>query len=157
MINRLLTLLATAMLVSGCASTPEPSEPAAIDFGDFTSSTLTTNAWLALAAGDFENAITYTEKCAELYEVEARKMQASMTETAHPDDVHDYWALNDVGTSYFIKGEALIKLGRKAEAIEAFKVVRDELNYAQAWDPKGWYWRPSTAAYPKIQMLEGDF
>ncbi|MEM1175855.1 MAG: beta-glucanase precursor [Pseudomonadota bacterium] len=155
--TRLLLITLAAVSLSGCVSATSPVEPPALDFGDFTSQTLTTQAWLALARGDYQQAISYAEKCAELYETEARKMQASMSEAAAPDKVHDYWALNDVGTSYFIRGEALTKLGRKTEAIASFKVVRDALRYAQAWDPKGWFWRPSTAAYPKIQMLEGDF
>ena len=155
--QRVPLILLLAITLYGCVSATPSAEPPELDFGDFTSQTLTTNAWLALARGDYQQAVIYAEKCAELYEAEARKMQASMSEAAHPDKVHDYWALNDVGTSYFIRGEALTKLGRKSDAIGSFKVIRDELHYAQAWDPKGWFWRPSTAAYPKIQMLEGDF
>jgi tetratricopeptide (TPR) repeat protein len=155
--KKILSLLALAIFVVGCSSAPTLKEPAALDFGDSTSQTLTTNAWNALGEGNYINAIKYTERCAELYEEEARKMQSSLNAKAHIDKVHDYWALNDVGTSYFIKGEALAKLGRKSEAIVAFKVVTDELSYAQAWDPKGWFWSPADAAYPKIAMLSGDF
>lgn len=155
--KKILTLLALATFFVGCSSTPPPKQPAALDFGDSTSQTLTTNAWNALGEGNYMNAIKYTERCAELYEEEARKMQSSLNAKAHVDEVHDYWALNDVGTSYFIKGEALAKLGKKSEAVVAYKVVRDELSYAQAWDPKGWFWSPADAAYPKIEMLSGDF
>ena len=163
---KILTLLFAATLTFGCASSsdskseaaPQESKAASVlDYGDFSSSTLTTNAWLALGAGNYELAVQYTEKCAELYEKRAREMQASMKAKADFDDVHDYWALNDVGTSYFIRGEALAKLGRKEEAIAAFKVVKDDLRYAQAWDPKGWFWSPADAAYPKIDVLSGDF
>jgi hypothetical protein len=90
-------------------------------------------------------------------EKKAREMQASLKAKAPKDKVHDYWALNDVGTSYFIRGEALAKLGRKAEAIAAYKVVRDDLYFAQTWDPKGWFWSPADAAHPKIDALSGDF
>ncbi len=154
-----LTLLAVAVFVIGCSAT-NPAEqtvqsvPAALDYGDMTSQTLTVNAWKALGEGSYANAIKYTEKCAELYEAEARRMQASLSAKAPPDKVHDYWALNDVGTSYFIMGEALTKLRKYPEALAAFKVVQDELSYAQAWDPKGWFWSPSDAAYPKAAMLE---
>ncbi|MFK8017569.1 MAG: beta-glucanase precursor [Gammaproteobacteria bacterium] len=153
----ILTLFALAILASGCSSSPVLQEPAALDFGDSTSQTLTTSAWNALDKGNYMNAIAYTKRCAELYGEEARKMQASLNAKAHIDKVHDYWALNDVGTSYFIMGEALTKLGKKSDAVAAFKVVRDELSYAQAWDPKGWFWSPADAAYPKIEMLSGDF
>ncbi len=156
---RIFSLLLVAGLVLGCATmTPSEQDDATmsanLDFGDFSSQTLTTRAWEALAAGNYLGAVKYTEKCAELYEAEARKMQASMSARAPRDKVHDYWALNDVGTSYFIMGEALTKMRRYPEALAAFKVVRDELKYAQTWDPKGWFWSPAEAAYPKVDWLQ---
>jgi tetratricopeptide (TPR) repeat protein len=131
----------------------EPTEDG-LDYGDYTSVTLQVKSWDALGEGKYEEAVKYTEKCAELYEEKAREMQASLSAKPATDDVHDYWALNDVGTCYFIRGEALAKLRRNTEAIAAFKVVRDELYYSQAWDPKGWFWAPADAAYPRIEMLE---
>ena len=125
-----------------------------LDYGDYKSVTLQGKAWDALGEGHYADAVKYTEKCAELFEDEARKMQASLGAKPSPDKTHDYWALNDVGTCYFIKGEALTKLKKYSEALEAFKVVKDDLYYAQAWDTKGWFWSPSDAAQPKIQMLE---
>ena len=131
----------------------EPTEDS-LDYGDYTSVTLQVKSWDALGEGKYEEAVKYTEKCTELYEEKAREMQASLSAKPATDDVHDYWALNDVGTCYFIRGEALAKLRRNTEAIAAFKVVRDELYYSQAWDPKGWFWAPADAAYPRIEMLE---
>ncbi len=125
-----------------------------LDYGDHTSVTLQVKAWDALGEGKYEDAVKYTEKCAELYEEEARKMQASLSAKPSGDVINDYWALNDVGTCYFIRGEALTKLKKYSEAIAAYKVVRDDLYYSQAWDLKGWHWSPSDAAYPKIAMLE---
>ncbi len=154
---RMLQLLVVIGLVAGCAATGGTKQGGGLNFGDFSSETLTTRAWEALGDGSYEAAVRYTEKCVELYEAEARKMQASMTAKAPKDKVHDYWALNDVGTSYFIQGEALLKLGRKDEAIAAFKVVRDELWFAQTWDPKGWFWSPAEAAHAKVVSLSNDF
>lgn len=131
----------------------EPTEEG-VDYGDFRSVTLQVKSWDALGEGKYEDAVKYTEKCAELYEEQARKMQASLSAKPSSDVVNDYWALNDVGTCYFIKGEALMKLREYTEAIAAYRVVRDDLYYSQAWDPKGWYWSPADAAYPKIEMLE---
>ena len=127
-----------------------------LDYGDYKSVTLQVKSWNALGEGKYEDALKYTEKCAELYEERAREMQASLSAKPSSDVVNEYWALNDVGTCYYIKGEALIKLDKKTEAMAAFKIVRDELYYSQAWDPKGWYWSPSDAAYPKIEMLEAQ-
>jgi len=48
----------------------------------------------------------------------------------------------------------LMKLSRRTEALAAYKVVRDEFSYSQAWDPKGWYWSPPLVAEGKIDLLE---
>ena len=145
----LLALLGLAPLSLADEQTAEE-----LDYGDYTSVTLQVKAWEALGEGKYQDAVKYTEKCAGLYEEQARDMQASLSAKPSTENVHDYWALNDVGTCYFIRGEALVKLKKEAEAMAAFKVVRDELFYAQAWDPKGWFWSPSDAAYPRVEMLE---
>ena len=147
-------LICLAVFLALPVSFADEHEEDSLDYGDFTSVTLMVKAWEMLEEENYEAAVKYTEKCAELYEEQAREMQASMSAKAAPDKVNDYWALNDVGTCYFIRGEALTKLRQYEEAIAAYKVVRDELRYAQAWDPKGWHWSPADAAYPKVQMLE---
>jgi tetratricopeptide (TPR) repeat protein len=157
--KKLVTLIALLGFTSW--SFAEESADLGLDYGDFTSMTLQVKAWDALGEGQYEDAVKYTEKCTQLYEKKAREMQASLSSKPSSDVVNDYWALNDVGTCYFIRGEALTKLRQYKEALAAYKVVKDELYYSQCWDPKGWYWSPSDAAYPKVEMLEarinGDF
>ncbi len=150
--KQILTFLALFSAMS--LSLAEEAVDDGLDYGDYASVTLQVKSWDALGEGKYEDAVKYTEKCTELYEEEARKMQASLSAKPSSDVVNEYWALNDVGTCYFIRGEALTKLRKYSEAVAAFKVVKDELYYAQAWDPKGWYWSPSDAAYPKIAVLE---
>lgn len=151
------------LMLLGFVSMSMAQEPAAdgLDYGDFSSVTLTIKAWGTFGEGKYADAVMYTEKCSELYEDEARKMQASLTAKAPEDKVHDYSTLNDVGTSYYIRGEALMKQNKNAEALAAYKVVTDDFYYAQAWDPKGWFWSPASAAKQKIKILaakkEGDF
>ena len=149
-------ILVSLLTVFGLASIAMAQEPAedSLDFGDYTSATLQVKSWEALGEGKYEDAVKYTDKCAELYEEKAREMQASLSAIPSTDVVNEYWALNDVGTCYFIKGEALTKLKQYSEALAAFRTVKDELYYSQAWDPKGWYWSPSDAAYPRIEMLK---
>ena len=146
------SLLALLGLVSLSLADEHAAEE--LDYGDYKSVTLTVKAWEALGEREYEDAVKYTEKCAELYEEKAREMQAALWTKPRAEVAHDYWALNDVGTSYFIRGEALTKLREYERALAAYKVVKDELYYAQAWDPKGWFWSPSDAAYPKIAALE---
>ncbi len=166
--KKLLTLLTVAVFAVGCASTQAPDQSTeassdALDYGDYSSQTMTTKAWDAFNVGNYMTAIKYTDKVVEMYEERAREMQESMktgvaTRGKQPSaEVHSNWALNDVGTSYFIKGEALLKLGRNEEALAAYKTVKDQYYYAQTWDPKGWFWSPAEAATPKVIKLSGDF
>lgn len=146
-------ILSTLLAFASLSLAEEPGE-GGLDYGDSTSVTLMSKAWGALDEGQYEDAVKYTERCAELYEEEATKMQASLSGFPSSVVVNEYWALNDVGTCYFIRGEALTKLGRRTEALAAYKVVRDEFSYSQAWDPKGWYWSPPLVAKGKIDLLE---
>ncbi len=61
-------VLLTALL--GLSSIALADEHAAegLDYGDQRSVTLQVKAWEALGAGEYDDAVAYTEKCAELYE-----------------------------------------------------------------------------------------
>lgn len=168
--KKILTLLAISVLAVGCAQTPATEAPGAVagavDFGNYSSETLTTNAWRAMDRGDYATAVIYTDKCIELYKEEALKMQADIHLKRQTEDVKkkqtnqevfDNWALNDVGTSYFIKGEALVNMGKEKEAVEAYKVVMNQLYYANTYDPQGWFWSPAEAANKKVVTLSQDF
>ena len=127
-----------------------------LDFGDYTSMTLTVKAWEALANKDLDGVLAYTNKCMELYEAKAKEMQESMTEYAweSKEKIFSYWALNDVGTCLFIRGEAYLNAGDKEKAKENFKNLVDNYYFAQCWDPKGWFWKPAEGAQQKLEALE---
>lgn len=127
-----------------------------IDFGDFSSSTITSKAWKALADNDLEAVKAYVAKNLELYEENATEMQNSLTEYPWESNekIFEYWALNDVGTSLFILGEAYRKAGDIEKAKEAYQRLVDEFYYAQCWDNGGWFWKPAEAAQGKISELE---
>jgi tetratricopeptide (TPR) repeat protein len=127
-----------------------------IDFGDMKSSTLTTKAWEALNKNDLEGVLIYTNKCISLYSDKAKEMQASLTEYPWETDdkIFSYWALNDVGTCYFIQGDAYKKANKLAEAKIAFDSVVKDYYFAQAWDPQGWFWKPSEAADQRLQEMK---
>ena len=129
---------------------------AAYNFGDFRSETLATKAWGALNEGDLEGVLVYTNKCIELYAADAKKMQNSLNDYpgGEKTEIFKYWALNDVATSLFIQGEAYRKAEMKDEALSAYKKIVDEYSYGQAWDTKGWFWKPAEAAKEKIAMIE---
>jgi len=134
-----------AMLESGSA----------LDFGDYTSAALTTKAWQALASNDTDSVSAYVDKVMELYSEQAKEMQNSLTEYPweSKEKIFTYWALNDVGTSLFIKAESLKKAGEIEQAREAYKTLVDDYYYSQCWDPNGWFWKPSEAAQQKLDEL----
>ena len=130
----------------------------AYDFGDYSSSFLTTQAWKALNGGDTDSVLVYTDKILQLYADQAKKMQGSLTEYAweSKDKIFSYWALNDVGTALFIRGEALKKAGRTAEAKKAYQTLVNDYFYAQCWDPNGWFWKPAEAAQQALEALKNS-
>ena len=118
-----------------------------IEFGDYKSSTLTGKAWDALKQGRVMVAEVYANKCIELYSEKAGEQQISLR--AYPSEglEWEYWALNDVGTCLFVKGQALAKQGKQAESARAFQDILGSYGYAQCWDNSGgWFWKVADAA-----------
>lgn len=143
-----------AMVLTGMLTIP--TTPAmAYNYGDYRSSTLVSKAWQAFEQADVEAVLAYTNKAIELYEEQARGMQSKLTEypTGTKEKVFSFWALNDIGTAYFIQGEAFRKADMKEEAAKAYNKVIKEFSYAQTWDPAGFFWKPAEAAQEKLNIL----
>lgn len=123
---------------------------------DTTSASLLEEAWAAYEQKEWRTAIKIADQCIKLFEEEALKQQASLTELPSTETAPDYWALNDVGTCFYVKCIALEKLGDKKqeELILSLKKLAHELNYAQCWDTKGWYWQPAANAKKKLRQIE---
>jgi tetratricopeptide (TPR) repeat protein len=126
-----------------------------VDFGDYSSSTLVQKAWGSLANNDLKSTEAYVNKADEFYSGKAKDMQASLQTFASGsnDDIFKYWALNDVGTAWFILGEAYQNAGKNEQAAQAYKKVINEYSFAQCWDPKGWFWNPTEAAQQKLMEI----
>lgn len=132
---------------------------AQVDFGDHTSSTLTGKAWDALGRADLDAAMIYVDKCILMYEGEAKRMQSSLASfpaNEPKEETFKYWALNDVGTCYFIKGEILTRQNNPAAAKASYEKVAQQFTFAQCWDPKGWFWKPGEAAKQKAVEIGFD-
>lgn len=121
-----------------------------------TSTSLTTKAWQALGADKPAEAIKHTKRCIELYEKEAVKMQKGLKAPIEGDDdaISAKWALNDVGTCYFIMGQALEKQENNKEAVKAYTALTKKVSFAQCWDPNGWFWSPATASKERLTELK---
>ena len=125
-----------------------------IDYGNYSSSYLVGQAWKALNNNSLDAVVIYVDKLLEMYETKARDMQASLS--AYPvekEKVFSYWALNDVGTGLYIKGEVYKNSKMTQEAIETFQKLVDSFSYAQIWDPQGWFWKPAEVAQQRIAEL----
>ena len=132
-----------------------PSTPTPV-----TSAGLTAAAWDALDNGQYETAIENAQRCIDLFEDEAIRQQDALTEppplgpvsSAQKQEISSNWALNDVGTCYFIMGQALEKLGRIEDAKSAYRGAQ-RFPYARTWDPKGWFWSPAEGASKRLAEL----
>lgn len=127
-----------------------------LNFGDMSSSAILGQAWSALNAKDYKAVKAYVEKMVSLYGEKAKEMQASLKEYPweSKEKIFSNWALNDVGTAYFVLGEAYRQEGKKADAAAAFQKLINEYFYAQCWDPQGWFWKPAEAAQQKLIEME---
>jgi hypothetical protein len=151
-----LILLAAPVLTSVPARAQDAAAPAKYDFGDFSSATLTGKAWKAFESKNFAAVAVYTAKCQEMFGAKALEMQKSLSAPAPKDSANTYWALNDVGTCYYILGKSLEEQGKKKEAITPYKFLSENLAFAQCYDTKGWFWKPADAAKERVKALEFD-
>jgi tetratricopeptide (TPR) repeat protein len=127
------------------------------NYGDMKSSTLTSKAWAALEVQDWAAVEAYTEKCIGLYSKKAQEQQANLTTMPPASIAFNYWALNDVGTCYFIKAKALKQQGKIERARRICELVANEYSFAQCWDPNGpWFWSVAQACNDMLLSLKSD-
>ena len=123
-----------------------------IDFGDYTSATLTAKAWKAYVARRYEAMELYVRKCVELFGDDAREMQATLSDYPVKGQESDYWALNDVATCLYIRGKALQKQGHNKDAAIVYRDILENYSFGQCFDPNGWYWRVAVEAKRNLQF-----
>ena len=140
--------------LSAESATVTPAAPSSPDFGNYSSETLTTKAWQAFEAKNYALVEAYTAKCIEMYGAKAKEMQAELTAPAPVETASTMWALNDVGTCYFIRGNAFEAQGKNDKAVAAYNKLVTNFPFAQTWDTNGWFWPPAEAAKQRIKVLE---
>jgi len=120
-----------------------------------TSGELIVQAW-GLQRKDPEAALKATNQLIGLYQGQADAQQKSLSKLpGKRPEIEAVQSLNDVATAYFIQAEIYREQGKIEEAIKAFKVVVEKYPYAQAWDPRGWFWQVTKAAQESIDKLQG--
>ncbi len=115
---------------------------------------LVMKAWEAHGKNDIEETFKITQECIDLYQEEAKRQQASLKELPKGADIANYQILNDVATCYFIQGESYMRQEKYPKAIKTFNIIIQEFPCAQAWDPRGWYWRIAKAAQDSIDKIK---
>jgi beta-glucuronidase len=118
---------------------------------------LINKCWQAHGKKDIENTFKYTHELIELYKDEADKQQASLTALPKAkSEILEVAALNDVATAYFIQAESYMRQEKLEEARKIFELIIEKYSFAQAWDPRGWYWSLKIAAEQSIKKLNGE-
>ena len=116
---------------------------------------LIVKAWGVHGKRDIENTFKYTQELIDLYRQEADKQQASLQALPKgADEINAVDTLNNVATAYFIQAESYMRQDKNEEAKKLFQLVIDKYSYAQAWDPRGWYWQIAEASRKSIKKLE---
>ncbi|MEM7394462.1 MAG: FecR domain-containing protein [Verrucomicrobiota bacterium] len=109
---------------------------------------ITEEAWDYYWNGDYEMAIKLASHVVERWSREARVLNDGLT--AFPTDTAalrtKYVPLNEVGTCYWIMGEAYRKNGDWEGALEAYHTLETDYGFAQCWNHQGWWWKPVEAA-----------
>jgi beta-glucuronidase len=116
---------------------------------------LITKAWGAHGKRDIETTFKVTRQLIDLYKDKADEQQKSLK--AMPkgkEEIEAVQTLNDVATAYFIEGEAYLRQDKADDAKKLFKTVIEKYPYAQAWDPRGWYWQVAEASRQSIKKIE---
>ncbi|MDD5246309.1 MAG: glycoside hydrolase family 2 TIM barrel-domain containing protein [Candidatus Omnitrophica bacterium] len=122
-----------------------------------TSGDLIVKAWAAHGKKDVEATFKYTQEIIDLYAQEADQQQASLKSLPKSkDEINAVASLNNVATAYFIQGESYRDQEKIDQSVEAFKTVVDKYGFAQAWDPRGWYWQIAKAAKESIIKLKPE-
>lgn len=117
---------------------------------------LVMRAWEAWGAKDYEKTFYWTDKCIELYKETAQEEQASLNALPPTESIDLYEALNAVGTSYFIQGEAYLSQGKTEDARSAFNTAIEDYSYAQNWDPRGWFWSVKEKTQASLEKIDKE-
>jgi tetratricopeptide (TPR) repeat protein len=112
-------------------------------------------AWEASSKGDVGKLEDLINQVLEIYGEKAKEIQAQLSGFPERGQEEKYQSLNDVATCLFIKAEALMNTGKTDAAIALFQKNIDEYSWAQAWDPRGWFWSVAEKSQASIDVLTG--
>lgn len=131
------------------ASAPEPQmqEPSLAE--------LLSLARQAKDKGDYNGVYDYVAQAMTRFGAQARVEQKSLSDFPPADQMSGYATLNGVAEAQFVRAETLKIEGKKEEAVKAFEIIIEEYKFAQAWDPRGWYYKLAEVAEEASDRLQG--
>ena len=115
---------------------------------------VTAKAWKALGRKDWNAAVAHADRALKTWGVHAKQTNTKLNGYAPVKDAKKYSNLNEVGTCLMLKGDALRQKGDVKAAIAAYELLLRDYQYAQVWDPKGWFWKPSESARKNLAKLK---
>jgi beta-glucuronidase len=118
------------------------------------SSECVNKGWAVLGKRDFEQVYEITDACIQEFSQEADMTARKLSGFPSKGEESAFEAMNNVATCYFIKGEALMRDGKTEEAKSIFREVSARYPWAQAFDPRGWYWSIKEKADITLNKLE---
>ncbi|MBL64491.1 MAG: hypothetical protein CMI30_13935 [Opitutae bacterium] len=114
---------------------------------------VTAKAWNALGRKDWNGAIAHADHAIRTWGAQARQTNRRLKGYAPAKDARKYANLNEVGTCLLLKGDAQRKKGDVKGAIATYELLLRDYQYAQVWDPKGWFWKPAESARKNLVSL----
>jgi len=112
-------------------------------------------SWEASSQRDLKRLNELVAQCITMYGNNAKALQANLTAFPTIAQRQEFTDLNSVGTCLFIQAEAFMNTGRSKEAMEKFDYIIREYPWAQAWDPRGWFWSIAEKSQMSIDVLTG--
>lgn len=125
-----------------------------LSYAEDDSSAYVNKAWAVLGKREFTKVYELTDACIQKYSGQAADQARALTSFPTKGEEDSFKIMNDVATCYFIKGEALMREGKTAEAKAVFTEVIDKYPYAQNFDPRGWYWSIKEKSEITLKKLE---
>jgi len=130
-------------------------------------------AWDAYNNGDYTRTIDLTNECIDQFSVRAIRDENSL-EASHEKEpptgavdssfdkkkIFERWAVNDVSTAYFLRGQAAEHLYKKHKKPEFMRLAKESysaatrLKFGRCWDPQGWFWSPPDSSAERLALLK---
>jgi hypothetical protein len=130
-------------------------------------------AWNAYNHSDYTRTIDFTNECIDQFSARALRDENAL-ETSYEKEpptgsvdssfdrkkIFERWAVNDVSTAYFVRGQAAERLYKQHKKSEYMRLAKESysaaarLKFGRCWDPQGWFWSPPDSSAERLAVLK---